>query len=67
MERQFRRQGNKVLHRRLKELINQVAYLEIQLMQTEDRKEKARGWQGRIRDRVWLWRRVDLGIINFVI
>lgn len=67
MERQFRRKGNEVLYQRPKELINQIAYPEIQLMQTEDRKEKARDCQACIRERVWLWRRVDLRTISFVI
>lgn len=48
-----------------KETINQTAHLEMQLMQMKGQKEKSRGWLGRIRDRVWSWRRVDLGT-NFV-
>lgn len=66
MRRQIRRQGNKVAHQMLKELINQATHLEKQLMQMEVQKEKARCWQGRIRDRMWSWRKVDSGK-NFVI
>lgn len=65
MGRQFRGQGNKVVYQRLKELlINQAAHLEMQLM--EGQMEKARGRQGKIKDREWSQRRVDLGT-NFVI
>lgn len=48
MGRQFRRQGDKVVYQRPKKLIRQTAHLEMELMQMEGQKEKARGWQGRI-------------------